>query len=67
MQLGKKGITEDFIKEIKKNIRSKYTVKVRILKSFLAQKSRFEVAEILKKELPIYKCTLVGNVVRISR
>jgi RNA-binding protein YhbY len=67
MQLGKKGVTPEFITEIKKNIKARYLVRVRILKSALEEKDRFEVSSEFKELLPKQNVKLVGNVLIISK
>lgn len=67
MQLGKKGITSEFIVEIRKNIKANYDVRVRIQRSALGESDRFELFSKLKELLPRYKCKLVGNVVIVTK
>ena len=67
MQLGKNGITDDFLIEINKNLKAKYDVRVRMLKSFLASTDRFSAHTKFKEAFPKKNCKLVGNVVIISR
>nr|MDO8080770.1 YhbY family RNA-binding protein [Candidatus Freyarchaeota archaeon] len=42
--LGKKGITEEFIEEVKRQLKRKRVIKIRTLKSVLAEQSMDELA-----------------------
>ncbi|MEM3526170.1 MAG: YhbY family RNA-binding protein [Candidatus Jordarchaeaceae archaeon] len=44
LMLGKKGLTEDFIKEVERQLKGKKVIKIRVLKSMLAEKSVDELA-----------------------
>ena len=50
IRIGKKGITDEVIKEISKQIKKKKLIKIKFLKSFLDKKERKETArEIAEK------------------
>jgi RNA-binding protein len=42
--LGKKGITEEFVEEVKRQLKRKKVIKIRMLKSALAEQSMDELA-----------------------
>lgn len=50
VRIGKSGLTEGIIKEIIKQLDRKKTVKIKCLKSFIADKDKKEVAEELARK-----------------
>lgn len=64
IQLGKKGVTEGFIEEVKRALNDHGKVKINILESALAHKDREGYADDLDEIFDSTK--LIGNTVRIS-
>ena len=50
VRIGKKGITEESIKEINKLLKKKKTIKIKFLKSVIGQKDKNELFEELSKK-----------------
>ena len=70
IQIGKKGITENLIKEIKKQLKKKKTIKVKLLKPFLEDKPkkfRKEAAQTLAKETNSKLIDQVGFVIVLHK
>jgi len=60
--LGKKGLTDGIIKEIKKQLRTRGMIKIKMLKSFLRNKDRKEVPGKVASKTKSKVINLVGNV-----
>ena len=67
MQVGKRGLTQEFTEEIKKNLKANYQVKIRLLPSFLSTTTRFDVKDTLKDMFPRKKVKLVGKTITITK
>jgi len=61
MQIGKSGITDNSLVEIKKHLKAKKSIRIRLLKAFVKDRDRHKVKEELDNKLNL-KGKLVGNV-----
>ncbi|MFP4567863.1 MAG: YhbY family RNA-binding protein [Candidatus Woesearchaeota archaeon] len=71
IQLGKKGITDEFIVDLKKNLNKDKLVKVKFLKASLEGSSRQEISSNLLDRLNIinlsFESKMVGNTLFLKR
>jgi RNA-binding protein YhbY len=69
IQFGKKGVSEEFIKNIKKNLANNKLVKVKFLKSALEPTSRKELSNVIMNHISglSFEHKLVGNVLFLKR
>jgi RNA-binding protein len=61
VQLGKAGITDSFIEEVKDQVKKKKTVKVKILRSAKGEKDRKEIAAEVAKRCNAILADVRGN------
>lgn len=61
IQLGKAGVTDSFIDELKASLKKKKKVKVKILKSAKGEKDRKEIAEEVAKRCNAVLADVRGN------
>lgn len=62
VQIGKKGLTEESIKEIKRQLKEKSLVKVKLLKASMESISRKDIAERIANDTGSKLVNLVGFV-----
>ena len=60
LQIGKNGITESFIEELNKQLKKRKIVKIKLLRSFLEDNDRTEVALKLSNETKAAIVSLTG-------
>ena len=63
IRIGKNGFTENTIKEIKKQLNKKKLIKVKLLKAFISEKNKKEVAKEIAQKTNSQLINLVGFVV----
>ncbi len=63
IRIGKNGLTESTIKEIKKQLNKKKLIKVKLLRSFINDKNKKQVAKDIAQETNSRIIDLVGFVV----
>ena len=63
IRIGKNGLTESTIKEIKKQLNKKKLIKVKLLKAFINNKNKKEVAKEIAKKTNSRLIDLVGFVI----
>lgn len=67
IQIGKNGLTNGLINEIKKQLRKKKLIKLKILKSALENKTRKEIANELLEKTGSELIEQVGHVIVITK
>ena len=67
MWIGKKGLTENQIREIEKQLKKKRLIKVKILKSALISQKREEIAETLAEKTRSKVVDVRGLIVTLSQ
>jgi len=65
--IGKKGLTENQIREIEKQLKKKRLIKVKILKSALISQKREEIAETLAEKTRSKVVDVRGLIVTLSQ
>ncbi len=63
IRIGKNGLTENTVKEIKKQINKKKLIKVKLLRAFISDKNKKEVAKEIAKKTNSQLIDLVGFVI----
>ena len=63
IRIGKNGLTESTIKEIKKQLNKKKLIKVKLLKAFISDKNKKEVAKEIAEKTSSQLIYMVGFVV----
>lgn len=63
IRIGKNGLTESTIKEIKKQLNKKKLIKVKLLRAFISDKNKKEVAKEIAQKTNSQLINLVGFVV----
>jgi len=64
IQIGKLGLSQEIIREIKSHLKKKKNVKLKFLKSFIQDRDRKEVAKEVEEK--IRKGKLIGNTYTIK-
>ncbi len=67
IRIGKSGITDGVVKEIKKQIDKKGAVKIKLLRSFIAGKDKKKVAEEIAEKTKSKVVNMIGFVVVLRR
>lgn len=67
MQIGKSGLTEGLVSELKEQLKSKKLIKVKFMKSFIEGKDRKQVAIDLAKKTDSVIVLQVGNTVTLAK
>ncbi|MBW3001888.1 YhbY family RNA-binding protein [Candidatus Woesearchaeota archaeon] len=67
MQIGKSGITEGLIKELKSQLKTKKLIKVKFMKSFIEGKDKKQVAINLAKKTDSVIVLQVGHTVTLAK
>ncbi|MBW2972866.1 YhbY family RNA-binding protein [Candidatus Woesearchaeota archaeon] len=67
MQIGKSGITEGLITELKNQLKLKKLIKIKFMKSFIEDKDRKKVAAELAKKTNSIIVLQIGNVVVLAK
>lgn len=68
MQLGKKGVSAEFITDVKKNLAKNKLVKIKFLKNSMENTTRKELAQSMLDNLSMsLEHKLVGNVLFLQR
>lgn len=67
LQIGKAGLTEGTINEIKKQIKQKRTLKVKMLRGFIAGKDKKKVVDELLARTNTRLVRMVGFVVTLTK
>lgn len=67
IRIGKNGLTYTMLDEIKKQLKTKKLVKIKMLKTFIEDKNKKEVAEEIATKCKAVLIDLVGFVVVIYR
>jgi len=67
MQIGKSGITEGLVSELKTQLKNKKLIKVKFMKSFIEGKDRKQVAVDLAKKTDSVIVLQVGNTVVLAK
>jgi len=63
IRIGKNGLTESTIKEIKKQLNKKKLIKVKLLRAFISDKNKKEVAKEIAEKTSSQLIYMVGFVV----
>lgn len=63
IRIGKNGLTENTIKEIKKQLNKKKLIKVKLLRAFISDKNKKEVAKEIAQKTNSQLIDLVGFVI----
>jgi RNA-binding protein len=63
VRIGKNGLTDGVLQEIKNQLKQKKLIKIKLLKALVEEQSRFEIADILKLRTGAELVHVVGNVV----
>ena len=66
LQLGKNGISKEFISEVRNTLEKRKTVRIKILKSAVKTKEKKMLIQEMEKKLNIKKITSKGNVIMID-
>ena len=64
IQIGKLGLSEEVIREIKRHLKENKNVKLKFLKSFIKDRDRKEIAKIIEEK--VRKGKLIGNTYTIK-
>ncbi|MBD3304409.1 RNA-binding protein [Candidatus Woesearchaeota archaeon] len=67
MQIGKSGITEGLISELKTQLKNKKLIKVKFMKSFIEGKDRKHVAADLARKTDSVIVLQIGNTVALAK
>ena len=67
MQIGRQGITQGLVTELKKQLKIKKIIKVKFMKSFIEDKNKKVVAKDLEKKLNAVIVSQIGNVVVFAK
>ncbi len=68
MQIGKKGITENFLNSLKKAFNTRKRVNIKVLKSIADKKRVREIGERLEDELgKKFKIKVIGHTIKIRK
>ena len=67
IRIGKNGITEPVVREIKKTLEKKGTLKIKFLKAALKEKNRKMLAQEISEKTDSEMLKLVGNVVILHK
>lgn len=69
MQIGKKGLTDEFLENIKANFKNVENIRITVLKSATRDKAQFkEIKETILKELgPKFTCRSLGYVLILKK
>lgn len=67
IQIGKKGITDSLIEEIKKQVKKRNLVKIKILKSFAEKEDRKSIAALLAEKTDSVLIDQVGFIVVLGK
>ena len=63
IRIGKNGFTESTIKEIKKQLNKKKLIKIKLLRAFISDKNKKEVAKEIAQKTNSHLIDLVGFVI----
>ena len=63
IRIGKNGLTESTIKEIKKQLNKKKLIKIKLLRAFISDKNKKEVAKEIAQKTNSHLIDLVGFVI----
>ncbi len=66
LQLGKNGISKEFISEVRNTLEKRKTVRIKILKSAVKTKEKKMLIQEMEKKLNTKKITSKGNVIMID-
>jgi RNA-binding protein len=67
VRIGKNGLTDGVIQEIRNQLKQKKLIKIKLLKALVEVQSRFEIADTLKIKTGAELVHVVGNVVILYR
>ena len=67
MQIGKSGITAGLLRELRIQLKAKKIIKIKLMKSFIEEKDKKEVAKDLAKKLNSEVVSQIGNVVVLAK
>jgi len=67
MQIGKSGITEGLVIELKKQLKIKKLIKIKFLRSYLEGKDKKKVAIDLAKKTDSVIVLQIGNIVTLAK
>ena len=67
MQIGKSGITAGLLRELSIQLKAKKIIKIKLMKSFIEEKDKKEVAKDLAKKLNSEVVSQIGNVVVLAK
>ena len=67
IRIGKNGLTESTIKEIKKQLNKKKLIKIKLLRAFISDKNKKEVAKEIAQKTNSQLIDLVGFVVVLHK
>jgi RNA-binding protein len=65
LQIGKGGISDSVIEEIKKQVKKRKIIKIKILKNILEMQSKEELISILESKTGAKVLQVVGNIVTL--
>jgi RNA-binding protein len=67
MQIGKSGITEGLVSELKNQLKNKKLIKVKFMKSFIEGKDKKQVAVDLARKTDSVIVLQIGNTVTLAK
>lgn len=67
MQIGKSGITQGLIRELQKQLKLKKLIKIKLMKSFIEDKNKKEIAKELARKTGAELISQIGNVVVLGK
>jgi len=67
MQIGKSGITQGLIRELQKQLKLKKLIKIKLMKSFIEDKNKKEIAKELARKTGAELIFQIGNVVVLGK
>lgn len=67
VQVGKGGVTEEIITEIKRHLKSERLIKVKVLKSALPEKTKTEIAQELAEKTGSQVIEIKGYTIGLSK
>ena len=67
VRIGKNGLTDGMIAEIKRQVAKKRVIKVKMLRAFLAEKNRKEAASSVAAETGCELVSLIGNILVLRK
>ncbi len=67
IRIGKNGITEGIVGELIKQLKKKKLIKIKLLKSFIVDKDRKQIAQLLEEKTNSEIIDVIGNVIVLHK